>query len=119
MLFKPEHVQMILEHRKVQTRRLWQRPMVKVGGLYWAQTKLFKPDSRFARLRVTKLWREPLWRISQSDALAEGYESIGAYLEAFRTINQITSEWVWQMALQTPPVWCVKFEVVEVVEQTP
>ncbi len=112
MLFKPQHVEPILNGTKTQTRRLWKKPMVKVGGLYWAQTQLFKPESRFARLRVTRLWQERLGDISEADARAEGYENSLKYFIAFREINHVKSvvEWV-NMRLSL--VYCVEFELLE------
>jgi len=40
MLFKPEHKEMILNGTKTATRRVWKKPMVKVGGIYKAKTKM-------------------------------------------------------------------------------
>ena len=84
--------------------------MVKVGGLYWAQTALFKPESRFARLKVTRLWQERLEDISNYDAKAEGYESVETYLGAFLKINHISLPQERYMAL-SQQVYCVEFEV--------
>lgn len=105
LLFKPKHVPMILSGTKTQTRRLWKRPRVKVGGTYWASTKLFDQNARFARLRVVRLWREPLGAISEADARAEGYLSPEDYLFAFDSINgHVPTDTV---------VDCVEFEVVD------
>ena len=110
MLFKPEHVAPIREGRKTQTRRLWKRPMVKVGGTYWAETKMYKPESRFARLKVTRLWKERLGAISEADAKAEGYENADGYLIAFSEINHIKlGDW---LRVLKQWVTCVEFEVV-------
>lgn len=87
ILFKPEHIPPILSGQKTQTRRLWTRWRVKEGGLYWAQTKLFEPLSRFARIKCLRRWKEPLGAISREDALAEGAESIEHYFQIFRQIN--------------------------------
>lgn len=108
MLFKPEHVAPILADTKTQTRRLWTRPMVKVGGLYWAQTKMYDSTSRFARLRVLRRWQEHLMDISEADARAEGYPSRPEYIAAFDRINKTKDPHA------DPLVWCVEFERVEV-----
>ena len=64
MLFKPEHVQPILEGEKTQTRRAWKRWPVKVGGVYQCQTKLYDNSSVFARIRVLRRWEEHLGNTS-------------------------------------------------------
>jgi hypothetical protein len=107
MLFKIEHIAPILDGTKTQTRRLWKRPMVKVGGLYWAQTALYKSESRFARLKVLRLWQERLGDITEADARAEGYPSRADYFLAFRRINRLSGD-VFDLH-----VYCVEFEVVE------
>lgn len=107
MLFKEYHAPMILSGRKTQTRRLWKRPMVKVGGIYSAQTGFCKPETAFARIRVLRLWKESLKAISEQDAKAEGYPSKAAFLNAFGAINHIPIVWV------NDPVTCVEFEVVK------
>ena len=42
MLFRPEHKQMILDGTKTATRRVWKKPMVKVGGIYKAKLKMLE-----------------------------------------------------------------------------
>ena len=107
MLFQKEHVLLILQGKKTQTRRLWQRPMVKVGGTYWAETKMFRPSSRFARLTVIRLWKERLEDISEKDARAEGYTSVASFLTAFATINRIRRDLSWLRERVT----CVELEL--------
>lgn len=41
MLFKKEHKEMILNGTKTATRRVWKKPMVKVGGIYKCKLKMF------------------------------------------------------------------------------
>lgn len=83
--------------------------MVKTGGVYWAQTGFCKPETRFARIKVVRLWREPLGDISEADAYAEGYPDRDAYLDAFCEINGINRVHVDL----TQVVDCVEFLVVE------
>ena len=111
MLFKSEHIKPILAGRKTQTRRLWKRPMVKVGGLYWAQTALFKSETRFAQLKVLRLWQEQLGDISETDSKAEGYASKRDYCIAFQEINRHSKTWEEQR-MADPLVYCVEFELV-------
>lgn len=108
ILFKLEHVSMILERRKTQTRRLGKKRW-NVGAVHQAKTKLF--GEPFARLRIVAVRQEPLDEISEDDARREGYANSGEYLGAFRKIN-------WAGAADahrywTRPVWVVDFELVE------
>ena len=108
MLFKEEHRILILSGRTTQTRRLWQdeRPMAKVGGLYWAQTRLFRNRTRFARIRVNGLDWMPLDPMPAEDVYAAGCDGLDAFKAAFMEINHMH----WWPKLEM--VWRVQFEVV-------
>lgn len=84
ILFKQEHVPMILEGRKVQTRRRWTRPRVKVGSVHQAKTS-YQGDA-FAHLRITDIHLERLGDISDEDVRREGYESREQLMGVFRAI---------------------------------
>ena len=75
MLFKPEHKKLILEGKKTATRRVWEKPMVKVGGIYKAKLKMLSKDY-FAKIKVTKLFKQKLWEMTSEDARKEGYNNI-------------------------------------------
>ena len=107
-LFKQEHVEPILNGTKTQTRRIWKRRRAVPGSLHWAQRDL-TPGSRFARLRVLRVWQERLRSIGHEDANAEGYPHRLAYLAAFKQISG------HKMRVTNPVVWCVEFELVEAV----
>jgi len=66
LLFKPEHVGLILSGRKTQTRRVWKKSRAKVGAVHKAKTALFSPD-HFALIRITGLRRERLGDIILED----------------------------------------------------
>ncbi|MEW6016517.1 MAG: ASCH domain-containing protein [Pseudomonadota bacterium] len=102
ILFKPEHVQPILEGRKTQTRRTGKRRW-NVGAVHQARTAIF--GEPFARLRIKDVHQESLGEIDEADARAEGYPSVAAYREAF---TRIYGKWDDLMK-----VWVVDFEAVE------
>lgn len=90
MLFKPFHLEPVIQGRKIQTRRLWTRPQVKVGGLYPVQTRFCQPWKECeGGLRVLEIWHEPypLTQISERDAFEEGGYSQKDYLELLARIN--------------------------------
>ena len=112
ILFKPEHVPLILSGKKTQTRRLWKKPRVKVGGVYQARTELFgKP---FALIRVVRLEQRLLGDMTEEDAHAEGYPNRPEFFDAFFKINRIEHDvfsgvtLIWEIK-----VWVVEFEVVK------
>jgi len=84
ILFKPEHVPMILNHTKTQTRRKGKRRW-KVGSVHQAKTN-FKKDSTFASVLILAVREEPLGAITEAGAKAEGYNSVAEYQEVFKKI---------------------------------
>ena len=111
ILFKEAHVAPILSGRKTQTRRLWKQPRVKVDNVYQARTRMLDKSSTFALLRVKQV--RTMWKfddITPEDAWAEGYDSVGEFLAAFRAINR----WTWnQVSVGDDPITVVEFEVVK------
>lgn len=110
LLFKPEHVPLILNGTKTQTRRIWKRKRCNVGSVHLAKTEMLSKEY-FAKLTILRVWQEKLGDISETDAIAEGYKNRDDYLNAFFKINKINDEinqfaWLWKL------VWCVEFEVV-------
>ncbi len=86
MLFKPEHKEMILNGTKTATRRIWKKPMVKVGGIY--KCKLRMLDKKyFAKIQVTKLYKQKLKKVTNEDARKEGYKSVVDFYKVFYDIN--------------------------------
>ncbi len=109
-LFKPEHVPMIVAHRprrKTQTRRLHKSRRAIPGSQHWAQRGM-TAETRFAKLLVSRSWKEPLGAITVADANAEGYDSRQGYFDAFERINGAVSH--------DTEVWCYEFGVVGVTE---
>lgn len=109
ILFKPEHVDPILEGRKTQTRRLGQKRW-NVGAVHQARTRMLDADSTFARLLIMDVRREKLRKISDADANAEGYANADEYLEVWRRVNRIPRD----EPTGNPEVWVVEFKLEEV-----
>ncbi len=102
MLFKPEHVDLILTGRKTQTRRIWRKPRAKAGSTHKAKTVLFSKEY-FALIRITDIRKERLGDISLEDVRREGYETLEAFKEEWIRING-----AWDPELE---VYVVSFEL--------
>ena len=102
LLFKPEHVGLILSGRKTQTRRVWKKSRAKVGAVHKAKTALFSPD-HFALIRITGLRRERLGDITLEDVRREGYDTLEEFKEVWIRINKS-----WNQELE---VYVVSFEL--------
>jgi len=101
LLFKPEHVGLILSGRKTQTRRVWKKSRARVGAVHKAKTALFSPD-HFALIRITGLRRERLGDITLEDARREGYDTLEEFKAVWVRINK-----TWDPELE---VYVVSFE---------
>lgn len=102
MLFKPEHVGLILSGRKTQTRRVWKKSRARVGAVHKAKTALFSPD-HFALIRITGLRRERLGDITLEDVRREGYDTLEEFKAVWVRINGS-----WDPELE---VYVVSFEL--------
>lgn len=108
LLFKPEHVPLILDGTKTETRRIWKKARVRVGSLQKAKTKLMSKDF-FAILRITDVHREVFQSITEEGALAEGGYTRDAYIRKFFEINPKISKLTDGGKIPFN-VWVVKFE---------
>lgn len=91
MLFQPEHIDMIKEGKKVETRRDWKRKQVKEGGVYPCQTEMFQPKSECDTfIKVRKVWKEQLSEINKQSAFREGHYTVDEFKELWEDINE---EW--------------------------
>lgn len=104
MLFKPEHVHLILEGKKVQTRRKWKTQRAKIGTIHQAKTTLFSKP--FAFLAITDVYQEKLKDMPIEDAPKEGYQTRYDFKLKWIEINGS-----WD-AYET--VWVVNFHLVSI-----
>ena len=86
MLFKKEHKQMILNGTKTATRRVWKKPMVKVGGIYKCKLKMLDKNY-FAKIKIVNLYKQKLRDITEGDAIKEGYDCIRDFEKIWIKIN--------------------------------
>lgn len=87
LLFKPQHVEPILSGHKTQTRRIWARPRCLVGSTHQCRTRMLDTKSTFARVIIESVHYQRLDAVTAKDALAEGYPTRSAFLQAFFRIN--------------------------------
>jgi hypothetical protein len=116
ILYKPEHVVPIILGAKTQTRRLGEARW-NVCSVHQARTNMPWQDAagHFADHRILGVRQERLFDISQSDVLAEGYQTVNEYTAAFHRINRRSAKPAWQWTIVLNPlVWVVEFEVVKV-----
>jgi len=83
-LFKRKHVELILQGRKTQTRRIHSHEW-KLGRVYGVRDKLFgKP---VARIMVIRKFRQRLGDISLEDVRKEGYSSLEEFQRAWEEVH--------------------------------
>ena len=109
MLFKPEHVPLILSGRKTQTRRLGKKRW-NVGAIHQCQTKMLRNDSVFAHVRILDVSRsDPIASLSDEAVYAEGYDEWRDFWSVWCAINgggssPSATPWVVEFELVTAPV---------------
>ena len=86
-LFTTENAKKIRQGIKTQTRRLHLRPRALPGSVHWAQRTL-RPDSRFAKLKILRVWEWDGETISDEDVKAEGFNTAAEFWEAFNALNR-------------------------------
>lgn len=104
MLFRPEHVKMILEGKKTATRRVWKFARVIEGHVYKAKTKMLSKES-FANLYILRVYKQKLKRMTEKDANKEGYPTMDAFKKVWESINGF-----WNENLE---VYVVEFKLVK------
>lgn len=106
MLFKPNHVKMIQNGTKTQTRRAWKKKMVAWGGTYQVKTQMMKKGYHCLIL-VNNIRKERLGDISEEDAMKEGGYTVEEYINIFDKINKKNGGWNPDLE-----VYVIDFEVI-------
>ena len=83
-LFKKEHVRLILEGVKTQTRRRHKYPR-KAGKVYDIKRDWF--HSTGDKILITRVRRQRLGEITPADAMAEGGYTVEEFRKVWRRIN--------------------------------
>ena len=113
----------IVDGTKSQTRR-FEDPKVEAGTIHAA--KRFKSDPAFARVRIKRVWKEPLGAITDEGARAEAYNDRVDFLRGIcrshcnrGTLGKTPREWMQLLddliagRESGPTVWAVEFEHVQ------
>jgi len=83
MLFQEEHIRQIRNGEKTVTRRDWESPQVKEGGVYIASTEMFcSHEEADCYIRVLHVNKEELCALTPGEAEREG----GYSMEEFRDL---------------------------------
>jgi hypothetical protein len=111
LMVTEEHLEMMLNGEKTQTRRQWDSPRLKIGNSYRVVRSdvpgsLFTPrDEAPAYITVEDIWEEPLDAISEEDANKEGGYTKTEFKDRWKEIN---GNWN-----PDETVWVVKFKTHE------
>ena len=86
ILFKPEHIKLIHQGIKIQTRRIWKKPHCKPGSVHKAKTEMLSKEFH-AELFIIDVHKEHLLDISDKDAWCEGGYTREEFLKKWDEIN--------------------------------
>ena len=87
ILFTTHNAIKVLERTKWQTRRFSLQRRWKPKSHHWAQLNM-KPESRFAKLLIKRVWTWNGTSISDEDVKAEGYSSKWQFLNDYYKLNK-------------------------------
>ena len=87
ILFKPEHVQPILDGRKTETRRNWTTRRAKPGSIHKAKTEMLSKEF-FTKIYIQEVFQQRLGDMSLEECKAELCDSLEEYLDLFWKINK-------------------------------
>jgi hypothetical protein len=80
VLFKDYHWYPMYLGIKTYTRRLWQRPHVKIGGTYDVTHKMmYQPEDVVGYIHVSEIYKQPLRMMTEEEAYKEGAYTVESY----------------------------------------
>ena len=82
-IFKPKHLNLILQGKKTQTRRI-SRYRLKIGKAYAARSKMLEPEQ--ARIVIIRAWRQQLRNLTPEDIRKEGFNNFTEFRQAWKEI---------------------------------
>lgn len=86
MLFKPQHIRMIADGTKTETRRDWKKPMAKLGGEYKVKKSMMSKEY-YATIKCTALFKQRLGDMRNKDADREGGYTLAEFKQIWIEIN--------------------------------
>jgi hypothetical protein len=88
MIFTRDNVEKIARGVKTESRRVWETPHVRIGGVYAVRSSRFSAHvPGDPMIRVTNLWKEPLGQIDEADARAEGCDSVDDFKRLWTSLH--------------------------------
>ncbi|MFN4336279.1 MAG: ASCH domain-containing protein [Candidatus Nitrosocaldus sp.] len=106
LIFNRCLVEPILAGRKVETRRVWKRCLVKPDRVYTASTN-YSVKGIFAHLYIRYVKRQRLGDMSDEDAILEGFSSLDEFRDVWMRCYGRDS---WDPMLE---VYVIGFRVVD------
>jgi len=106
MIFSEEHIQLILEGKKTQTRRRHVH-ILKVGRVYRIQRSWYEWTD--IRIPITRAFQQRLGDITEEEALKEGGYTVEEFRRIWEEINGRWNDnevvWVYEFKrVQNPPI---------------
>lgn len=86
LLFKEEHIKMIQNGIKTETRRLWKKQRAKEGSTHLMKKKMLSKKN-YGKIFIKKVRQEHLSDITEQGAMAEGGYTREEYLKLWFEIN--------------------------------
>lgn len=89
MLFQKEHIAMIADGTKTETRRIWDGWHAKVGGTYAVQSRRYQPRSECIIIACTNRYTQRLGDMTEENARAEGGYTLAQFKALWERINRV------------------------------
>ncbi len=112
ILFKEPSVQLILRGEKSQARKLWARARAREGAEHLLYRRPpMTGEKPFARILVTRVWKQRLGEMTEEEARAEGWPDKVTWIEQFSEGRR------FDQPVDDVAVYALEFQVVERFEE--